>query len=94
VPTGYFPSRWHAGVPTPALFWQDMLLTGSLVNLAASVFALILAAKTGLMALAVLLHFAPLPFNAFLFAAFWRRRDRSPLTSALACVWLLLACLL
>jgi len=46
------------------------------------------ASQGGSMALAVGLHFAPLPYNLFLFLALWRAPWRSALTAAVGTVWL------
>jgi len=39
-------------------------------------------------ALAAALHFAPLPYNLFLFMVVWRAPKRTVFTSALAAAWL------
>ncbi len=75
-------------MPPAVLFWRDMLGVGSAVNVAASVAALAVAASGGPMALAVGLHFAPLPYNLFLFCAVWRAPWRSAFTAAVGMVWL------
>lgn len=54
------------------LFWRDMVLVGTLINLLFTAVALVVAASGGSIALAAALHFAPLPFNLFLVAAVWR----------------------
>jgi ABC-type uncharacterized transport system permease subunit len=38
--------------------------------------------------LAVALHFLPMPYNVFLFAALWRMPDRNTLASLIAGGWL------
>lgn len=76
------------------LFWRDMVGVASLLNLAASVAAMMLAAGGAPLALAVALHFSPLPYNLFLFAAVWRHRRRSALVGVAALAWLVLASLL
>jgi hypothetical protein len=72
------------------LFWRDMLGVGTLLNIAASFGALMLASQGAATALAVALHFAPVPYNVFLFAAFWRMPARALWMSAVAVVWLAL----
>jgi hypothetical protein len=71
-PAGFFRSRWRAEVPMRVLFWRDMVLVGTLVNLLATGVALALAASDLDIALAAAVHFAPLPYNLFLVAAVWR----------------------
>lgn len=69
---GFFSRRWRGHVPMQALFWRDMVLVGTLINLLATGVALALAASDLPIALAAAVHFAPLPFNLFLVAAVWR----------------------
>ncbi|MBL8350424.1 MAG: hypothetical protein JNL87_08900 [Burkholderiaceae bacterium] len=75
-------------MPLQLLFWRDMLGVGTLVNLVATFAALMAAAQGAPVALAAALHFAPMPYNLFLFAALWRLRGRAPVLPMLALVWL------
>ncbi len=54
------------------LFWRDMVLLGTLINLLATGLALGVVASGGSVALAAGLHFSPMPCNLFLVAAVWR----------------------
>jgi hypothetical protein len=83
--SGFFSRRWHGEVPVRELFWRDMVLVGTLINLLATAVALAMAASDVDMALAAAVHFAPLPFNLFLVAAVWR------LPGATAYRWISLA---
>ncbi len=85
---GAVARRWRGEVSLRRLFWRDMLAVGSFVNLFASFAALMAAAAGAPTAVAVVLHFAPVPWNVFLFVALWRRPDRPPLMAAAAAVWL------
>lgn len=69
---GFFTRRWRAEVPMRVLFWQDLALAGTLLNLLFTGAALAMAAAGLSIALAAAVHFAPLPFNLFLVAAVWR----------------------
>jgi hypothetical protein len=69
---GFFTRRWRAEVPMRALFWRDMVLVGTLINLLFTGVALAMAASDLPIALAAAVHFAPLPFNFFLVAVVWR----------------------
>lgn len=80
--------RWRGAVAWPVLFWRDMLAIGTVVNLLASFGALVLASQGAPMALAVLVHFAPLPYNLFLFLALWRLPRRPALVALAAAAWL------
>jgi hypothetical protein len=87
-PAGFFASRWRGQVPLSTLLWRDMVFVGSLLNLAASVLALILAAHGLPLGWAVAVHFAPLPYSAFLFAALWRMPRRGMVHSVIGVTWL------
>lgn len=73
-------------MPWRTIFWRDMLVAGTLLNLLASFGALILAAL-GAPAAAVALHFAPVPYNAFLLAALWRLPGRPGAAVAAGVAW-------
>lgn len=42
---GFFARRWRGNVPLSLLLWRDMLGVGSLVNMACTVLALVMAAR-------------------------------------------------
>jgi hypothetical protein len=72
------------------LFWRDMLGVGTVLNLAASFAALMWIERGAELWAAVALHFAPLPFNLFLFLAFLRTPGRPAAFVAAAAAWLVL----
>jgi hypothetical protein len=72
-PVGFFRSRWRADVPMRVLFWRDLVLVGTLINVLATGVALAMAASGLSIALAAAVHFAPLPYNLFLVVAVWRQ---------------------
>lgn len=74
----FFASRWRGEVPFDRLFWFDMLVVGTLVNLAAGALSVILLALDAPAAAAIAVFFSPLPYNLFLFAAVWRAAEQSP----------------
>lgn len=86
----FFSHRWHGSVPLSRVFWRDMLGVGTLINLLASLAALILLSQGLVPPMAVALHFAPIPYNLFLFMAVWRSPQRTLWISAMAIVWLAL----
>lgn len=96
---GFFATRWRGGIPVGRLFWMDMLLYGTAVNIVASLGALLMFAAGVPAAVAIAVYFSPLPYNAFLFAAVWRAADTarepwSSLARAAAFLWLLAATLI
>jgi hypothetical protein len=97
--SGFFASRWGRQVPLGLLFWRDMVVVGSAINLAAAFAGLMaLGFKAGLPVAMLIIH-SPLPYNLFLAAAVWRTADvaepRAAASARLgAALWLLLATLL
>ncbi len=86
----FFSRRWRRQVPLSVLLWRDMLGIGTAINLAGTIAALMLAAHDAPLAVAVTVHFAPLPYNLFLFAALLRAPQRTRFSSAAGTVWLVL----
>lgn len=64
-----------------------MLVIGTMINVIATSIALVVIIKTDNAILAVLLHTAPLPYNAFLVLAAWRASGHDSLALMLASVW-------
>ena len=92
----YFRMRWNGGLPLATLFWRDMVVIGTAVNLVTTLAAVLLLALEAPTPLAVAVHFAPLPWNIFLFASVWRATARLRPVAAFAwqsgaAAWLLLA---
>ncbi|MCD6671791.1 MAG: hypothetical protein LT106_02965 [Burkholderiaceae bacterium] len=70
------------------LLWRDMLIIGTAVNAVATFVALMLAARGTPSALVAAVHFAPLPYNVFLWVAIWRSPGRTTQAALLSTVWL------
>lgn len=100
-PTGsaiaeFFRARWRGEAPFGLLFWRDMVVTGTAVNVAATLLAVALLGAGTSLPLVLTVHFLPLPYNIFLFVAIWRSAKRAagwaahaaPLAAA---AWLVLA---
>lgn len=85
---GFFSRRWRGDVPLSRVFWLDMLGIGTVINLLASLAALILLSQKVDPRIAVALHFAPLPYNVFLFMAVWRSPRRTAFIGGMAVAWL------
>ncbi|TIU06483.1 MAG: hypothetical protein E5W40_19385, partial [Mesorhizobium sp.] len=60
---GFFRSRWQGMAPLDRLFWRDLVLVGTAINIAVSVLALILLGLKLPLALVLAVHFAPVPYN-------------------------------
>lgn len=84
----FFARRWRGEVPLRIVLWRDMLAVGTAVNLLATFVALITASQGGPTWAAAVIHFSPLPYNLFLFAAVGRASPRPRLAAIVSVVWL------
>jgi len=66
-----------------------MLAVGTLVNVLAGLSTLILLSRGVPAKWAIPLHFAPLPYNAFLLLSLSRAPSRTPLLMGIAIAWFL-----
>ncbi|TIP53139.1 MAG: hypothetical protein E5X69_05515, partial [Mesorhizobium sp.] len=57
--TDFFRTRWRGEAPLDRLFWRDMLLVGTILNVASSVLALILLGLKLPLWLVLVVHFLP-----------------------------------
>lgn len=92
----YFGRRWRGEAPLAAVFWDDMILIGTAVNVAFTLLALVLLSLKAPLALSLAAYFAPAPLNIFLFVAVWRSAARASGAAAAAAriaalIWLLAA---
>lgn len=74
--SGFFAARWMAEVPLERLFWHDMIVVGTVVNIAATLASLGLLAAKAPLYVALAVHFGPTPYNVFLAFAVWRTAER------------------
>lgn len=91
----FFGSRWQGAVPVERLFWRDLVLVGTAINITSSVAALILLGLKLPLAVVLAVHFAPVPYNIFLTFAVWRTTEKSggakaSLMTLGATLWLIL----
>lgn len=86
----FFSRRWRGRVAPAQLLWRDMIGVGTLINLVATLLALIAVTQDAPAGLAVALHFAPMPYNLFLVGALWRTPGRNEFALGLAAAWLLI----
>ncbi len=95
----FFASRWRGTCPLNVLFWRDMMVVATAISLVSTFAALMMLGFKAPTPLAIATHFAPLPYNLFLFLAVWRTADRAGQATAAAAktgatLWLILATLL
>ncbi|MBB6469350.1 hypothetical protein [Aminobacter carboxidus] len=97
--SAFFSRRWNGEVALGKLFWWDMVVVGSIINVATTIVALlILAAKMSAL-LAVAVYLIPLPYNLFLYGSVLRTADMAGIPNAgaikiSATLWIILASLL
>ena len=89
-------SRWQGEAPLATVFWRDMILTGTLINVLATLAMVALLAVKAPVLVALGVFFTPLPLNFFLVVAVWRSARRSADSFTLAAqmgatIWLILA---
>lgn len=75
--TDFFRMRWRREVLLDRLFWRDMLLVGTILNVASSALALTLLGLKLPLGLVLAVHFLPVPYNIFLTIAVWRTAEKS-----------------
>lgn len=75
--TGFFRARWRGEALLDRLFWRDMLLVGTILNVASSALALVLLGLKLPLWLVLAVHFLPVPYNIFLIIAVWRTAEKS-----------------
>jgi hypothetical protein len=73
----FFRSRWLGQVPLGRLFWRDMMLVATMINIASSAAALVLLGLKTPLGLVLTVHFAPVPYNIFLAVAVWRTAEKT-----------------
>ena len=91
-PAAYVTSLWRGELPLGRVFWTDMLIIGTAVNIAAMIAALLLFVSGLPIAIGVAVHFAPLPYNLLLLLGVWHAAQReasqwSFAAQAIAVVW-------
>lgn len=91
---GFIGARWRGQASLNTLFWRDMLLVGSVINLLVSFGALMIAALGGNFFVAAVVHFACLPYNLFLVFALWQTPGCGPAMKWTSLAWLLAATVL
>lgn len=84
----FIGKRWRGEASLSTLYWRDMLMVGSVVNLLTGFVALMIAAQGGDLRVAAIVHFATLPYNVFLVLALWRTPGCSRFMAWTSLIWL------
>ena len=65
------------------MFWRDMLMVGTAINLTAGVSAILLLVYGMPTAICLLVFFSAVPWNLFLFLCVWRSAENATPSDAL-----------
>lgn len=96
---GFLAARWRGAVPVGRLFWVDIWLAGTALNLATTFLSLVVLGLKFPLWASLAVFFSPVPWNIFLVVSLWRACDvqRPPGAAAYrlgALSWLALATLI
>lgn len=92
---GFFAARWHGQVPLDRVFFFDMLLIATAINLVTSFVSLMAFGFKAPDWVAVAIYLSPLPYNIFLILCIWRATERGGGSASFyrmgALAWLVIA---
>ncbi len=86
----FITQRWHGRIGWPTLFWRDLLLIGTGLNVVMTGTALALLSQDVPIQWVLLAHLLPLPYNLLIVSALWRAPQRPALVIGASVFWLLL----
>jgi hypothetical protein len=86
----FITQRWQGRVAWERLFWRDLLIVGSSLNLLMTGLALALLSQDVAIQWVLLAHLLPLPYNLFIVSAIGRAPQRPGLVLAVSVFWLVL----
>ena len=72
----FLVQRVQGGVGWTTLFWRDLLLIGTSMNVLMTGTALVLLSQDAPMHWVLLAHLSPLPYNLLIVSALWRAPRR------------------
>lgn len=86
----FITKRWQGRIGWRTLFWRDLLLIGTGLNLLMTGTALALLSQDAPIHWVLLAHLMPLPYNLLIVSAIWRARRRPTAVLGVSVFWLLL----
>lgn len=75
---GFFARRWRGAASVGTVFWRDMMIVATGLNLATSFVSLMALGFKAPTWVAMAIFFSPLPYNVFLVIALWRCLETQP----------------
>ena len=86
----FITQRWHGRIGWRTLFWRDLLLVGTGLNLLMTGLALALLSQDVPAQWALLAHLLPLPYNLFIVSSIWSAPQRPLIVLGVSLFWLVL----
>lgn len=86
----FIAQRWQGRVGWRTLFWRDLLVIGTGMNVLMTGLALALLSQEVAIQWVLLAHFLPLPYNLFIVSAIWGAARRPVIVLGASLIWLLL----
>ena len=82
--------RWRSHIGWRTLFWRDLLIVGTCLNLLMTGVALVLLSQGAPLPWVLVAHLLPLPYNLFIVSAIGRVPQRPAWVLGAALFWLVL----
>jgi hypothetical protein len=86
----FITQRWQGRVGWRRLFWRDLLLVGTGLNLLMTGTALALLSQDAPIQWVLLAHLLPLPYNLFIVSSIWSAPQRPLAVLGVSLCWLVL----
>ena len=87
----FITQRWQGRIGWRTLFWRDLLLIGTGLNLLMTGLALALLSQDAPAQWALLAHLLPLPYNLFIVSSIWSAPQRPLIVLGVSLFWLVLS---
>lgn len=84
----FFTLRWRGLIGWRTLFWRDLLVIGTSLNLLLTGSALALLSQGVALHWVLAVHLLPLPYNLLIVSALWRAPQRPALVLGVSVLWL------
>jgi hypothetical protein len=86
----FITQRWQGRIGWRTLFWRDLLMVGTGLNLLMTGTALALLSRDVPAQWALLVHLLPLPYNLLIVSSIWSAPQRPALVVGVSLFWLVL----
>lgn len=86
----FIAQRWHGLVGWRTLFWRDLLVVGTSLNLLMTGLALALLSQDAPIQWVLLAHLLPLPYNLLIVSSIWSAPQRPKIVLSASVFWLVL----